>query len=129
MAVAVRLRVHKLPPEGARAAGPARPGQPHRPAKKAAEPVPLPREFAHLPGLKVGDVLHLVLCDGCVDRTISGLIPGHGYALSNGASLRVGTAVFYHLPDRCPAHRPAEPAHHETVRDFRIPSSTHPGIV
>ncbi|MGZ3355743.1 MAG: hypothetical protein ACXVBO_12915 [Isosphaeraceae bacterium] len=49
--------------------------------------------------------------------------------LSNGASVRAGTAVFYHLPDRCPARRPAEAVHHEVVRDFKIPSSTHPEIV
>lgn len=95
----------------------------------ATEPVPLPREFAHIAGLKAGDVLHLVLRDGCGERTISGLIPGHGYMLSNGASVRAATSVSYHLPDRCPARRPAEPVHHEVVRDFKIPSSTHPEIV
>lgn len=49
--------------------------------------------------------------------------------LSNGASVVATTAVFYHLPERCPARHPAEPVHHEVVRDFNIPSSTHPEIV
>ncbi len=98
-------------------------------AAPAAKPVSLPRELAHIAGLKTGDVLHLALRDGCVERTISGLVPGHGYRLSNGGSVWTGAAVFYHLPERCPARHPAEPARHEVVRDFKIPSSTHPGIV
>lgn len=80
--------------------------------------------------LHKGDHLHLVMSQGCADREIAAELPGGGYLLTDGGTVRALTAINYHRPDQCDREAPpGAPQLQKPERDFTIPSATQPGVV
>ena len=88
---------------------------------------PLPRELKQLQDLAARDVVHALMRGGCSERVVARVLPGIGYLLTNGGTIRALTASSYHLPGRCPGLAAPPPAK-VAPREFKIPSDTHPGI-
>ena len=87
----------------------------------------MPRQFQRL---KPGQKLHLEMYDSCQEREVASALKGGAYLLTNGATVRPATRIFYHLPEACP-RRAARPAATNTtpVQSFDFPSSSRPGVV